>query len=85
MAFVTVVALGAPPLLLTVRPFELRPLAREICPLLKTLFAVVDFGFGGTIPVSMEPVDSFDAARGLGLAPRIVTVTLGASLYAALH
>lgn len=85
LAFVTVGALGALPLLLTVLPFDVRPLARESGPLLATFFEVVRYGFGGAVPALMEPVSSYDAARGLGIAPRIVTVTMGASLLATVH
>lgn len=96
IAFVTATALGAMPLLLTVLPFDVRQLAREGGPLFATFSEVVRYGFGGAVPESMEPMDSlhsiggafggdYQAARGLGIPPRIVTVTMAASLIAAVQ
>jgi hypothetical protein len=96
IAFVTTAALGATPLLLTVLPFDVRQLAREGGLLLATFAEVARYGFGGEVPVSMEPMDSphsiggafggnEQAARDLGIPPRIVTVTMASSLLAAVQ
>jgi hypothetical protein len=96
IAFATATALGAMPLLLTVLPTDVRQLAREGPPLLATFSEVVRHGFGGAVPESMEPMDGlnsvggafggdYQAARGLGIPPRIVTVTMASSLLSAFH
>ena len=96
IAFVTAAVLGAMPLLLTLLPFDVRQLAREGPPLLPTFSEVARYGFGGEVPDSMAPMDSphsvggafggdYQAARGLGIPPRIVTVTMASSLLAAFH
>jgi len=95
IAFVTVVALGAMPLLLTVLPFDVRPLARENVPLSATFLEVALYGFGGEVPESMSTEGivpgrgafggDYQLDRGLGIPPRIVTVTMASSLLAAVH
>ncbi|MHC4895227.1 MAG: hypothetical protein ACYTFV_18180 [Planctomycetota bacterium] len=96
VALVTATVLGAMPLLLTLLPFDVRQLAREAPPLLQTFSEIARYGFGGEVPESMAPMDSphsvggafggdYQAARGLGIPPRIVTVTMGSSLLAAFH
>lgn len=42
-------------------------------------------GFGGDLPRAMVPLGGLESERGLGVPPRIVTVTMGASFLAAIH
>lgn len=49
---------------------------------LHALAEVVQYGFGGDVPASMQPVDHLQVKRGLGVPPRMVTVTMGSTMVA---
>lgn len=48
------------------------------------LVEAVRYGFGGGVPSAMQPHGLQETERGLGVPSRIVTVTMGSSLFAAL-
>lgn len=84
-ALVCTLALGMMPLLLVLIPFDVRPRAAENFPGVGGLIEWVSYGFGGALPTAMEPAGGDELARGVGVPPRIVTLWMGSTLFAALH
>lgn len=84
-AFLTVIALGLLPLLLTVLPFDERERALAAGSVPAALVDVFRHGFGGDLPTAMFPASSHDLLKGIGIPPRIITITMAATWFAAVH